>query len=251
MPTKYAFEQIIMKLEEIVKLYKNSPFRFNKYKLYLSNGKVIEFSFKPQNIAHLLGINITSLKASRILLSNTAFEMIEELIDRYTAIYQKMANGEACYKDIFSPFIKEKLAFFEKVFRFNSHDILGICHYVPARSYINGEPNNYGCEYYIIFDDGDNYPYFLGLKKDQNSRFYVPSSLISSFEEEKSYKLFGEITANQEVMLVNNVLRTNTGDKFYITNAEKLSLVQKLSELARTYNFHMIVDSDYIHTLKK
>lgn len=251
MPTKYQFEQIIMKLEQIIAFFKESQYRFNEYKLYLSNGKAIEFTFKPQNIPHLLGINIGNLKTSKILSSNKPFEMLEEIIDRYTAIYQKMLRGEINYTDIFSPYIKEKLSFFESIFKFNAYNILGVCQYVPSRAYVSGERNNYGCDYYVIFDDGENYPYFLGLKEIKDGYYYAPSSIISSFDAENSYTHFSSITFNQQVMLVNNVLRVNTNDKQYITNAEKLSRVQRLSNLAQDYNFHLIVDHDYIYNLKK
>ncbi len=251
MPTKYEFEQIIIKLEEAINFFKNSPYRFNEYKLYLSNNKTIEFTFKPQNIPHLLGINIGNLKTSKILSADKPFEMLEELITRSHAIYQKMTRGEINYSDIFSLFINEKLSFFKTVLKFNSFNILGVCHYVPARSYINGDPNNYGCEYYIIFDDGENYPCFLGLKKVQNSSYYAPSSIIANFDESFSYDVFKGIVSNQEVMLVNNIWRINTDEKFYTTNTEKLSKVQKLNSLAQEYDFHLIVTRDYIYNLKR
>ena len=36
MPSKYQFEQIITKLEEAVKLYKTTDYRYNENKIYLS-----------------------------------------------------------------------------------------------------------------------------------------------------------------------------------------------------------------------
>ena len=86
MPTKYEFEQTIVDLEEVVNCFKKSQRRFNNYKLYLSNGKVLEFTFNDKNIPHLLGINIGNLKTSKILSSDKPFEMLEELIDRYTEV---------------------------------------------------------------------------------------------------------------------------------------------------------------------
>ena len=62
MPNKYEFEQIIVSLEEAINCFKKSQRRFNEYKIYLSNGKVLEFTFDDKNIPHLLGINIGNLK---------------------------------------------------------------------------------------------------------------------------------------------------------------------------------------------
>ena len=52
-------------------------------------------------------------------------------------------------------------------------------------------------------------------------------------------------------MLVNNVFRTNTGEKYYVTNAEKLIKVQKLRTLAQNYDSHLILDNDYMYNLRK
>ena len=221
MPNKYEFEQIIVSLEEAINCFKKSQRRFNEYKIYLSNGKVLEFTFDDKNIPHLLGINIGNLKTSKILSSDKPFEMLEELIERYTAIYQKMKRGEIQYKDIFSPYIKEKAHFFKLIFNFHTSNILGVCRYSPINSYLNGDTNTYGCDYYIIFDDDENFPYFLGLKEDRINDYYAPSSVIGNFDETGANNSLKSIISNQQIMLVNNVFRTNTGEKYYVTNAEK------------------------------
>lgn len=251
MPNKYEFEQIIVSLEEAINCFKKSQRRFNEYKIYLSNGKVLEFTFDDKNIPHLLGINIGNLKTSKILSSDKPFEMLEELIERYTAIYQKMKRGEIQYKDIFSPYIKEKAHFFKLIFNFHTSNILGVCRYSPIYSYLNGDTNTYGCSYYIIFDDDENFPYFLGLKEDRINAYYAPSSIIGNFDEASANDNLKNIISNQQIMLVNNVFRTNTGEKYYVTNAEKLIKVQKLRTLAQKYDSHLILDSDYMYNLRK
>ena len=251
MPNKYEFEQIIVSLEEAINCFKKSQRRFNEYKIYLSNGKVLEFAFDDKNIPHLLGINIGNLKTSKILSSDKPFEMLEELIERYTAIYQKMKRGEIQYKDIFSPYIKEKAHFFKLIFNFHTSNILGVCRYSPINSYLNGDTNTYGCDYYIIFDDDENFPYFLGLKEDRINDYYAPSSVIGNFDENGANNSLKSIISNQQIMLVNNVFRTNTGEKYYVTNAEKLIKVQKLRTLAQNYDSHLILDNDYMYNLRK
>ena len=251
MPTKYEFEQTIVDLEEAINCFKKSQRRFNNYKLYLSNGKVLEFTFDGKNIPHLLGINIGNLKTSKILSSDKPLEMLEELIDRYTAIYQKMERGEISYNDIFSPYVKEKIKFFKLIFNFHSSNILGVCRYSAINSYLNGDTNTYRCDYYIIFDDDENFPYFLGLKEDRINDYYAPSSVIGNFDETSANNSLKSIISNQQIMLVNNVFRTNTGEKYYVTNAEKLIKVQKLRTLAQNYGSHLILDNDYMYNLRK
>lgn len=251
MPSKYQFEQIITKLEEAVKLYKNTDYRYNENKIYLSNGQVLEFEFKPQNIPHLLGINIVNLRNSKILNATKPLDMLEELIDRYTAIYQKFVRGEIAYFDIFSPYIKEKIDSFETILKCSINDIYFVSEYSLPRAYLNGERNNYGCQYYIAFDDGKREISFLGLKKDEDEYYYSPSSIISSSDEKTSDKLLSDLISNQRIMLVNCVGRKNVDSYAYLTNADKLAIVQSLSNLANKFDSHLILNNDFIYNLKK
>ena len=251
MPSKYQFEQIITKLEEAVKLYKNTDYRYNENKIYLSNGQVLEFEFKPQNIPHLLGIDIVNLRNSKILIATKPLDMLEELIDRYTAIYQKFVRGEIAYFDIFSPYIKEKIDSFETILKCSINDIYFVSEYSLPRAYLNGERNNYGCQYYIAFDDGKREISFLGLKKDEDEYYYSPSSIISSSDEKTSDKLLSDLISNQRIMLVNCVGRKNVDSYAYLTNADKLAIVQSLSNLANKFDSHLILNNDFIYNLKK
>lgn len=251
MPSKYEFEQIILKLEEAVKLYKKSDYRYNENKLYLSNGQILEFMFKPENIPHLLGINISVLRNSRILSSNKPLDMLEELIQRYTAIYQKFVRGELIYSDIVSPYIKEKIESFETVLKCDINDIYFVSEYSLPRAYLNGERNNYGCQYYIAFEDGKREIIFLGLKKPENQYYYSPSSIISPSDENSNDKLLADLISNQRVMIVNCVGRKNIGIFNYLKNADKLTSAQRLVSLTSKYNGHLMLSNDFIYNLKK
>ena len=251
MPSKYQFEQIITKLEEAVNFYKKTPYRYNEYKLYLSDGQVLEFMFNSQNIPHLLGINIGNLKNSKILTATKPLEMLEELICRYTAIYQKFVRGELSYVDIFSPYIMEKIESFETILKCDINDIFFVSEYSRPRAYLNGEKNNYGCQYYIAFDDGKREIAFLGLKKPDNEYFYCPSSIISAVDEKTSDKILSNIISNQRIMLVNCVGKKNINAYSYLSNAAKLAIAQSLSNLADRFDSHLILSNDFIYNLKK
>lgn len=251
MPSKYEFEQIIVKLEEAVKLYKKSDYRYNENKLYLSNGQILEFMFKSENIPHLLGINISALRNSKILSSNKPLDMLEELIQRYTAIYQKFVRGELIYSDVVSPYIKEKIESFETVLKCDINDIYFVSEYSLPRAYLNGERNNYGCQYYIAFEDGKSEIIFLGLKKPDDQYYYSPSSIISPSDEKSSDKLLADLISNQRVMIVNCVGRKNIGIFNYLKNADKLILAQRLVNLTNEYNGHLMLSNDFIYNLKK
>lgn len=251
MPSRYEFEQIISKLEEIVKLYKTSDYRYNENNLYLSNGQVLEFMFKPEYIPHLLGINVGVLKNSKVLFANRPLDMLEELIERYTAIYQKFVRGELYYSDIFSPYIKEKIDSFETVLKCSLNDIYFVSEYSLPRAYINGERNNYGCQYYVAFEDGKRDIIFLGLKKSENEYFYSPASIISPSDEKISDKILADLIENQRVMIVNCVGKKNIGFFDYLKNADKLATVQSLINLTNNYDGHLILGNEFIYNFKK
>ena len=219
MVTQYQFEQLITRLEDAIKFYKTTPYRYNENRLYLSNGKILDFMFQKHYIPHLLGINIGNLKTSKVLLSDKPLEMTEELIQRYTAIYQKMQRGELKYDDIFSPYIEKKLTVFTNVLKLNFSDIVCACHHVPGRAYVAGKMEGYGCEYYIMLDDGKKSPYFLGLKKEKGITDYCPSSILYDLSSDSQIP---KMLTNQQIMLVNCLEYLNSGKTEIFNLSEKL-----------------------------
>ena len=128
MPSKYEFQQLIEKIEEAINLYKNSPCRFNENKIFLSNGKAINFEIKPHNVPHLLGININNLKNSKFLKETKPLDMVEELINRYNTFYERMIRGEIIFGDIFSDFwFNQSRAVKRNFFRYFKEDCQCFC----------------------------------------------------------------------------------------------------------------------------
>lgn len=251
MPSKYQFGEMIIKLEELVDLYKNTDYRYNVNKLYLSDGNVLNFSFAKENIPHLLGINIVNLRTSKVLTATTPFEMLEELISRYNAIYDKMVRGELNYRDIFSPFIEDKIKSFEKALTFKLEDIFFTCNYSKERSYVNGMEYNFGCQYYVCLKGENDDLIFLGLNKKEYERCYSPSSLLGCFDKQKGSKMIEDMITNQQIMLVNCVEIVNLKKTNYLDNKIKLQLAKVLINLSNRYGSSLIITKDYIFALSK
>lgn len=251
MISQYEFGQLIIKLEEALNFYKKTNYRFNELKLYLSNGQILEFMFKPQNIPHLLGIDIINLKTSKVLTATKPLEMMEELIERYSAIYQKCVRGELKYDDIFSPYIYDKIEAFETILKCDVNDIYFVSEYSLPRSYVTGEKDNLGCQYYIAFSNDKNELVFLGLKRKDNEFFYSPSSILNANEIETREILLKKIVENQRIMLVNCVGIKNIRVNNYLKNLDKLILAQNLINLANKYDGHFILGPDFVYNLKK
>ena len=101
-PTKIKYYDLIEKLSAAVNAYKNCYFKDDEMKIYLSDGSVIDTIFSNKHVAHLLGINFTNLSRARILRGETSFELLEQLIEKSSSIYDKIERGEINFFDIFS-----------------------------------------------------------------------------------------------------------------------------------------------------
>lgn len=250
MISKYEFGQLIEKLENAVNLYKTTNYRFNENKIFLSNNHTLEFIFKPQNIPHLLGIDIVALRNTNFIKSIKPLDMLEELIERYDGFYKKIEDGEISYYSVFSPYIEGKIESFETVLKCNIQDIFFASEYSLPRAYLNGEKNNYGCQYYIAFKGKDDKLIFLGLKKPESDYYYSPASIICATETSRD-DLLRTLIENQRIMLVNCINRKNIDTFNYLKNSDKLNTLQELINLSNKYDSHLIVYSDFLHTLKK
>jgi len=250
-PTKYQYNQMIERLNAMVELYKQTDYKCNDIKVFLSNGKRLEFSFRKQYIPHLLGIDIGYLKNSKILNATTSFEMLKELIERSGYIYNKIEKGEIRFFDIFSDYIEEKIEAFPKILGFNLKDIHFACEHVKARAYINGEANNHGCQYYIALKNEDDQYVFLGLKKDDNERFYAPASIVACFSQEDNEKLLKTLIENQMITLVNCVMFYNKGITNRLKPQEKLLLIKELMELDAKYKSISSTSNEFLFYIDK
>ena len=81
MNLKYAdITSILERAVECVEYYENEWLNNKVFTLYLANGEKVKFSITPQNIPHLLGINLYSLKGLINFSSTEPLEMIKELL---------------------------------------------------------------------------------------------------------------------------------------------------------------------------
>lgn len=250
-PTKHQYDEMIERLNKMVEMYETTDFKYNEIKAFLSNGQRLEFSFKKQHIPHLLGINIGILKNSKILNATSPFEMLKELIERSGYVYNKIIKGEIRFFDIFSDYIEEKIEAFPTILKFNLKDIHFACEYVKARAYINGEANNYGCPYYIALKNEDEQYVILGLNKDDDVRYYAPSSIITCFSKEETEKTLETLIGNQMITIVNAVKFHNNGFSYHLKIQDKLLLVNELIELDARYKSISSTSSDFLFSIGK
>jgi len=246
-PTKEQYNQMINRIKKEVEFYENTPLKRRKIRLYLSNGEMIEFMFKTNCIPHLLGVKTLPLKYAKILSEEYPMEMLKEILSMSKKIYTQVENGFINYFDVFSEHMDEKLDSFETVLKFSIRNILFACKYEVEKTYINGDKNNFGCNYYIVLESEDNEYIFLGLKKDEHFKYYTPSSIIKTNDLEELRRLI----QNQQIMLVNSFVLDDIGHSVSLRNYEKMLLLQKLIPISEQYGSNLIVARTLQYDLKK
>ena len=258
---QYEFQTIIERLDNAIKYYKKVHRYSTKYRLFLTDGNKLDFGFNDENIAHLLGINIPNLVNSKILDSQYSFDLLEELIDRYTKVYNDIKNGKIRYNDIFSEYIEEKLDAFESICYLNFNSIKFVVHFLPSRAYISGTKSVYGCEYYLAIDNGNGKLVFLGLKgaKNYNNNIiYAPSSILG-YSDENDYKDMLQNLLSDQVICLTNAMNIKIDNqygyddlhKLYLKPDEKLSRLRIMNKYKDKYGCIIDVSSDFAHNLDK
>ena len=100
---------ILERAVECVEYYKNEWLNNKVFTVYLANGEKVRFSIAPQNIPHLLGIDLYSLRGIIKFDSDETLEMIKELSTKDYELHQKFKCGVLKESDVFSSHIEDKL----------------------------------------------------------------------------------------------------------------------------------------------
>lgn len=251
MPTQIQFNDMIERLEQIYDFYQSTPYHFNEYELYLSNGERLQFNFHVSRMAHLLGINVDGFLRSQILNSTYADKIWEEIIERSIYIYQRCLKGEVNYSNLFSDFMEEKMEYFKNVLQMNFDDIQFVCKYERAIGYLlGGSDRQYGCDYYIAFLNSEQQYYFLGLTYDEKIHRLVPSSILPPSEKKQNEELLYEIIHNQRILLCNTCIKTNINSVRRVPLNAKVEKIAQLIEIANKNGAILDVSQEALYLSK-
>lgn len=246
---KEQYNELIRMIDKAINLYKNTPLKFNEYKLYLSNGETLEFKFEQHQIAHLLGVNPAVLKG--YISSTNSFESLEELVDNSSHIYHLIQMGIIDSGQLFSPFIKEKLDTFELLFSLCLKNISFVCKHDQAISCLNGVKHRYKGLYYIMIESEEK-SVFLGIRPDErNQNKLIPVTSIPIGNDERGNEVFSHIISNQEIMLVNSLQLKNIDRKEFMSYSEKLDVVHYLNKLVIMFHAKLLLISDFEYILRQ
>lgn len=201
------YDKIIESLSKCLNYYNRSYSKDNTYIIYLASGKVINYSIKENNLAHMLGIKIDNLISKSILKKDNYYNILLDFITNSYSIYKRILSQEGyiSYGDIFSDYVNEKLdIFYEQLKNPNPSDILFVCEYDTKRTYQVKEFDEYTSDYYIARKDTKGNIIILGLTKGKHGDYVVQTSRVIKNDENKN-KILREFLNNQVVTYVNTL----------------------------------------------
>ncbi len=247
--TKESFDNLIDKLKKLVQKYENNALHYNQYQFYLANGEKLSFEVMPQNVPHLLGINLDYLRATNMFKNKEAFLLLKEFLESSYSVYKGIQEGHLNFNSIFSDQIALKLEAFEQnIYFYSPSDIEFICQYDKSKTYQLGLEKDYPCDYFIAKTDILGNIYLLGLVKHVDS--YIPMTNLMFLKDEDQNISLKKLLANQVLTFVNTIMVTNPVTNF--KNTSRLPLAFKLEKIKilrkyKNLSFGTIIDvsSDY------
>ena len=247
---------ILEKAVECVEYYKSEWLNNKVFTLYLSNGEKVKFSIAPQNVPHLLGIDLYSLRGIINLTSNEPLEMIKELATKDYELYNKFKCGVLKESDVFSDHIQDKLNNFKNNITGNVVKILEetmfVCQYRSERSW-DITTNNQKYDYILVRKLDNGKIGILCLVKNKN-QCYAMSNRVPG-DEVSLDKFFSENIKNQEITLLSgvnmhNILNDSEFSKSLYSD-QKISKCRILKPYRERYNCHIDISSDYEYAIGK
>ncbi len=231
--TKADFDNLIDRIQDLVKKYENNVLHCNQYQIYLANGERISFEVSPWSIAHLLGIRLDYIKSTNLFKNTDAYLLLKEFLENSYSVYRYVQEGRLSYSSLFSNFIEQKLTTFEKViYYFDPNDIEFICKYDKGRTYQLGLEKNYFCDYFIAKTDPEGNLYLLGLIRNGTS--YMPMTNLYFPKDDKQFTNLKGLLMNQLITYANNVVISNLVTEHKSNRFLHISLkLRKLDTLKR------------------
>ncbi len=232
--TKAEFDQIIEKIDSLVKQYESNGLHYNQYQFYLANGDRISFEMLPQYIGHLLGIRLDYLRSTNLFKNQDSYSLLKEFLDNAYSVYQNVQVGHLSYKSIFSDYLEEKLETFENILYYLSpDDIEFVCKYDKSRTFQLGLETDYPCDYFLAKKSKNNDIYLLGLIRQTNG--YAPMTSMVFHKDETQASKLKKLFKNQILTFVNAISITNPITNF--RNTSHMNLPLKLEKVNKLNNY--------------
>lgn len=231
------FDAIIKKIRILVENYENNQQHYNQYQFYLANGERISLEITPQSIAHLLGIRIDNLRATRLFKKQDSYGILKEFLNNSQFFYQQILEGHLHESIMFSKYLENKLISFENlIYSFNPNTIEFICKYDRSKIYQSAEEKDLSCDYIIAKKTYDGDLHLLGLVRSQGNQYNPMTNMVFAKNENQLSQLKSILT-NQTLTFASSIVVknpiTNYKNTLVMTLSTKSNQIEKMKEYAR------------------
>lgn len=246
------FEQI----NDCIEFYEKTYIKNKVFTLYLGNGEKIKYTINPNNVPHLLGINLDVVKTTYNYSEDSSYELLKNVCKNAYKLYSLFNSGVLKQELVFSKNIKEKVACFKNNFSSHAKEILEqtefVCNFKREKSWeITDKNQKY--DYIIVKEFPDGKITLLCLVKKGAQCYVMSNQLFDSIEE--ANESFKELFTNQEITLLTGISIYNIyNDSNYdasLTTNQKLDKISDLKYYKENFGSNIDVVSDYQYTVGK
>ena len=240
------YQELIEKASNKVETYENLGLDKTVFSLFLANGDNINVKTFPNNISHLLGINIEYLKQSNKLNKDwNNFRCLKEFLEKSYSFQLLVRDGLMSFDKMFSDYVDEKFDALITNIKVRTDNMLYIIKYDGERTYQTEEIHDV-CDYYLVRKIFDEY-YVLGVKLNEN--YYVPVT-NRKYDEVEYKKFISKIAKKQEItypyLLKINNASNNYNNSITTYQETKKEYVERILEAAKEYDATAAVGRDFL-----
>lgn len=240
------YQELVEKATSKVEAYENLGLGYTAFSMFLANGDNINIKTFPNNISHLLGINIDYLKQSNKLNKDwNNIRCLKEFLEKSYSFQLLVRDGLMSFDKMFSEYVDEKLDAFITNIKIRTDNMLYVVKYDGERTYQSDEIHDV-CDYYIIRKIHEEY-YVLGVKL--NDKYYVPVT-NRKYDEIEYEKFISKIAKKQEItypyLLKINNITDNYSNNIITYQDDKKEYIERILEVSKNYDATAAVGRDFL-----
>lgn len=249
-------DALFEKIKECIDFYERTYIKNKTFTMFLGNGEQVKYVITPDNLPHLLGINLDVIKTTYNYSKNSSYDLMLELLDNSYRLHKLFKEQVLKPEQVFSKNINEKIEGFKDNFKYNAKEVLEdtdfVCKYESENSWqVTEKKQKY--DYIIIKTLPNNKVALLGLVRNGFQCYAMSNQLFNSLEDAK--ESLNELLNNQKVTLLTGFKAYNrmTDGNFSwtLTINQKLEKVDIIKNYKNNFNFIIDITSDYEYTIQK
>lgn len=249
-------EALFEKIKDCVEFYERTYIKNKIFTMFLGNGEQVKYVIMPDNLPHLLGLNLDIIKTTYNYSKNSGYDLMLEFLENPYRLSKLFNDKILKPEQVFSKNIEEKLEGFKDNFKYDVKEVLGetdfVCKFESEKAWDVTEKNQ-KYDYIMVKTLPNNKIALLGLVRNGFQCYAMSNQLFDSLEEAK--ESLSELLTNQKVTLLTGFRAynkmTDSNFNWTLTINQKLEKVDTIKNYKANFNFIIDITSDYEYTIQK